>query len=105
MEKPDSKHVKYFVLYKGVDNPRLLTKTIKAWGEICPQGRAEMGKKNCIAREAYTRWVKDRVKEILLPFPSESSMNIKPPEFTVNHITEVDELKGIIKALEKKRGS
>lgn len=60
-----------------------------------------MGKKNCIVREAYTRWVKDKVKEILLPFPSEPSMSIKPPELIVNPIFEVGKLKGIIKALEK----
>ncbi|XP_050920369.1 uncharacterized protein LOC127138005 [Lathyrus oleraceus] len=101
VDKPDSNCVKDFVLYEGVDNPKLLKKIIKDLGEICPQGRAEMGKKNCIAREAYTRKVKNMVKEMLSPFPSESSMSIKPPEFTINHISEVDKLKGIINALEK----
>ncbi|XP_050908639.1 uncharacterized protein LOC127122330 [Lathyrus oleraceus] len=101
VDKPDSKHVEDFALYEGVDNPELLKKIINAWGEICPKERDEMGKKNYIAREAYTRWVKDMVKEILLPFPSESSMSIKTPELIVNHISEVDKLKGIIKELEK----
>ncbi|XP_050895785.1 uncharacterized protein LOC127102459 [Lathyrus oleraceus] len=85
----------------GIDNPELLKKIIKTYGEICPQGRAEMGKKNCISRESYTKWVKDKVKEILMSFPSNSSMSIKLPEFSVNHISEFDKLKGIIKALEK----
>lgn len=105
VDKPDSKHVEDFVLYEGADNPELLRKIIKAWGEICPQGRAGMGKNNCIAREAYTRWVKDKVKEILLPLLLESSMSIKPPELTVNPISEVDKLKGIIKALEKENAN
>lgn len=60
-----------------------------------------MGKKNCIVRESYTRWVKDRVKEIFLPFPFKPSTSIKPPEPTINHTSEVDELKGTIKELEK----
>lgn len=101
MDKPDSKHVENFVLYEGIDNPELLKKIIKTYGEICPQGRAGMGKKNCISRESYTKWVKDKVKEILMSFPSDSSMSIKLPKFSVNHISEFDKLKGIIKALEK----
>ena len=101
VDKPDSKSVEGFILHEGVDDPELLKKIIKAWGAIFPQGIAEMGKKNCIAREAYTRWMKDRVKEILLPFPSKQSMSIKPPEPIINHTSEVDELKGTIKALEK----
>lgn len=64
-----------------------------------------MGKKNCIAREAYTRWVKDRVKEILLPFSFKPFMSIKPPEPTINHTSEVDELKGTIKALENENAN
>lgn len=60
-----------------------------------------MGKKNCIAKEAYTQWVKERVKEFLLPFPPEPSMVIKPFERVVAPFSEVDKLKGIIKALEK----
>lgn len=57
-----------------------------------------MGKKNCIAKEAYTKWVKDRVSEILLPFPSEPSMSIKPPEPVTHQTYEVDEFKRVIKA-------
>lgn len=101
MDKPDSRCVEDFVLYEGVDNTELLKKIIKAWGEICPQGRAEMGKKNCIAREAYTRWVKDRVRDRLLPFPSEPSMSIKPPKPMINPTSEVDKVKRTIKTLEK----
>ncbi|XP_050896374.1 uncharacterized protein LOC127103136 [Lathyrus oleraceus] len=91
IDKPDSKSVKGFILHEGVDDTELLKKIIMAWGAICPQGRAEMGKKNSIAREAYTRWVKDRVKEILLSFPSEPSMRIKPLEPVINHTSEVVE--------------
>lgn len=101
MDKPDSKHVEDFVLYEGVDNPELLKNIIKAWGEIYPQGRYEMGNKNCIAMEAYTRWVKDMVKEIFMLFSPKPSMSVKHPELAVNLISEVDKLKDIIKALEK----
>lgn len=75
--KPDPEHVEEFVLYEGVDNTELLKKIVIAWREVCLQGRAELGKRNCITKEAYTQWVKDRVEEIMLSFPSEPFMNIQ----------------------------
>lgn len=42
----------YLVLDKP-DNPKLLKKINKAWGEIHHHVKAEMGKKNCIAKEPY----------------------------------------------------
>lgn len=101
VDKSDLKSVEGFVLYEGVEEPELIKKIVKAWGEICPQGRAEIGKKNCIAKEAYTSWVKSIVCEILLLFPPKPSMNVQPLE-PVNHPnSEVDELKKVIKTLEK----
>ncbi|XP_050888230.1 uncharacterized protein LOC127093354 [Lathyrus oleraceus] len=101
VDKPDLKNVDSFVLYEGVEEPELVKKIVKAWGAISPQGKAEMGKKNCIAKEAYTRWVKDRVSEILLSFPPKPSMNVKPLEPVIHQNSEVDELKKVIKTLEK----
>ncbi|XP_050916035.1 uncharacterized protein LOC127131140 [Lathyrus oleraceus] len=105
VDKPDLKGVEGFILYEGVEDPELVKKIVKSWGEICPQGRAEIGKKNCIAKEAYTKWVKDKVNEILLPFPSEPSMSIKPPEPAIHQTSEVDELKRVIEALEKENAN
>ncbi|XP_050916338.1 uncharacterized protein LOC127131461 [Lathyrus oleraceus] len=101
VDKPDLKGVECFVLYEGIEDPELVKKIVKAWGEICLQGRAEMGKKNCVAKEAYTKWVKDMVNEILLPFPYKPSMSIKPPEPVIHQTSEVDKLKRVIKALEE----
>lgn len=66
-----------FVLYEGVDNLELLKKIVRAWREVRLQGMIELGKRNCIAKEAYTQWVKGMVEEIMLSFPSEPSMNIQ----------------------------
>ncbi|XP_050918471.1 uncharacterized protein LOC127135888 [Lathyrus oleraceus] len=60
--KPDSEHVEEFILYKWVDNPELLRKIVKAWRKVRPQGKYELGKNNCIAKEAYTQWVKNKVE-------------------------------------------
>lgn len=64
-----------------------------------------MGKKNCIAKEAYTKWVKDKVSEILLPLSPEPSMSIKPLEPVIHQTSAVDELKRVIKALEKENAN
>ncbi|XP_050916785.1 uncharacterized protein LOC127131950 [Lathyrus oleraceus] len=101
VDKPDLKSVEGFLLYEGVEEPELIKKIVKAWGLICPQGRAEMGKKNCIAKEAYTSWVKRKVSEVLLSFPPEPSMSLQPPEPENQRSSEVDELKKVIKTLEK----
>ncbi|XP_050897264.1 uncharacterized protein LOC127104094 [Lathyrus oleraceus] len=101
VDKPDVKSVEGFVLYEGIEEPELIKKIVKAWGAICPQGREEISKKNYIAKESYTSWVKGRVGEILLPFPPEPSMNVKPLEPVNHHNSEVDELKKVIKTLEK----
>ncbi|XP_050897307.1 uncharacterized protein LOC127104147 [Lathyrus oleraceus] len=101
VDKPDLESVEGFVLYKGVKEPELIKKIVKAWGSICPQGRAEMGKKNCIAKEAYTSWVKSRVSEVLLSFPPEPSMNLQSFEIENHPNSEMDELKKVIKTLEK----
>ncbi|XP_050916407.1 uncharacterized protein LOC127131533 [Lathyrus oleraceus] len=101
MDKPDLESVEGFVLYEGVEEPELIKKIVKAWGSIYPQGIAEMGKKNCISKEAYTSWVKSRVSEVLLPFPPEPSMNLQSPEPENQPNSEVDELNKVIKTLEK----
>ncbi|XP_050895607.1 uncharacterized protein LOC127102253 [Lathyrus oleraceus] len=70
-------------------------------GGINYNPRAEIGKKNYIAKEAYTSWVKDKNSEILLSFPPELSMNVKPFEPVNHQNSKVDELKKVIKTLEK----
>ncbi|XP_050878165.1 uncharacterized protein LOC127081983 [Lathyrus oleraceus] len=101
VDKPDLKSVEGSALYEGVEDPELVKKIVKVWGVIFPQGREEIGKKNCISKEAYTKWVKDRVSEILWPFSLEPSMSIKPLEAVIHQTSKVDELKRVIKALEK----
>ncbi|XP_050916383.1 uncharacterized protein LOC127131509 [Lathyrus oleraceus] len=101
VDKLDLESVKGFILYEEVEEPELIKKIVNAWGSICPQGRAEMGKKNCIAKEAYASWVNSRVSEVLFLFPPEPSMNLQPPKPENQPNSEVDELKKVIKTLEK----
>lgn len=101
VDKPDLESVEGFVLYEGVEEPELIKKIVKPWGSICPQGRAKMGKKNCIAKEAYTSWVKSKVNEVLFPFPPEPSMNLQSSEIENQPNSKMDKLKKVIKNLEK----
>lgn len=105
VDKPNSELLEEFVLYEGVDNSEFQKRIVRARGDTHFHGRAELGKKNCIVKEAYTQWVKERVKEFLLPFPFEPSMIIKSVEPVVAPISEVDKLNGIIKALEKENAN
>jgi hypothetical protein len=64
-----------------------------------------MGRKNCLAKEAYTRWVKDRVLKIQMPFtittPATSPPSEPEPPITVSE-GEVEALKIQIAQLKKK---
>ncbi|XP_050916341.1 uncharacterized protein LOC127131463 [Lathyrus oleraceus] len=99
--KPNSEYVEEFVLYEGVNNLELLKEIIRAWREVCSQGRSESRKKNCFAKEAYTQWVKDMVEEIWLSFPLDPFMNIPQHVLAVVPISKVGKLKETIKIFEK----
>ncbi|XP_050919140.1 uncharacterized protein LOC127136646 [Lathyrus oleraceus] len=99
--KLNPEHVEEFVLFEGVDNPKFLKKIVRAWREVRLQGMSELGKKNCIAKEAYTHRVKDKVEKKLFSFPSEPSMNIQQLVLIVFPTFGVGNLKESIKILEK----
>ncbi|XP_050895583.1 uncharacterized protein LOC127102222 [Lathyrus oleraceus] len=100
--KPNPEHVEEFILYERVDNIELLNNIVRAWREVRLQGRSELRKKNCIAKEAYTHWVKDRFEEIIFPFSFDPSTNIQHPMLTVFPTSKV-KLKESIKRLDKEK--
>lgn len=51
--------------------------------------------------EAYTQWVKERIEDILFPFPFGPSMNIQQSVLIVVPTSEVGKLKDTFKSLEK----
>ncbi|PNX76871.1 hypothetical protein L195_g032830 [Trifolium pratense] len=97
-DKPDESLLKGFILEEGVEDPALLRKIRRAWGQI---HRRKAGRKNCIAKPLYTQWVKERVKEIKLPFVMITSVRPPSPEpITTITIEEADELKAKIAELQ-----
>ncbi|XP_058726192.1 uncharacterized protein LOC131597516 [Vicia villosa] len=78
----------WYHLGKGIEevitrcgaDPEGLEKVRSAWNSIHTDNRTSLGGKNAVAKQAYTDWVKDRVKERLLPFPKVKPLYEQPPE-------------------------
>ncbi|XP_058752129.1 uncharacterized protein LOC131625266 [Vicia villosa] len=79
-DKPLDKEIFESVCFKKGADPEGLEKVKSAWNSIHTDDRTSLGGKNAIAKQAYTDWVKDRVKERLLPFPKVKPLYEQPPE-------------------------
>ncbi|XP_050895549.1 uncharacterized protein LOC127102189 [Lathyrus oleraceus] len=76
---PDAKDLQPFVLFDiQASNPDVRA-IRKDWLKVVRKGK-EFGKRNLLAKEPYTRWVKERVGEIHLPFILKASVFPKTPE-------------------------
>ncbi|GAU10850.1 hypothetical protein TSUD_424530, partial [Trifolium subterraneum] len=64
-DKPDNHLLEEFILKEGEENPALLRKIRRAWGQI---RKKPWTKKNCMAKPLYTQWVQERVEVNRLPF-------------------------------------
>ncbi|GAU44249.1 hypothetical protein TSUD_399950 [Trifolium subterraneum] len=99
-DKPEDVSLESFILKPGVENPALLRKIRRAWGHV---HRKKVGKKNCIAKPPYTRWVKERVKVIKIPFAIPAPVRPPSPEpITTVSIEVANELKSKIAELQSK---
>jgi hypothetical protein len=63
--EPEKVLLTEFILRPDDANQELWSKIKKAWLKV---HKTVMGRKNCVAKEAYTQWVKKRVSEIRMPF-------------------------------------
>ncbi|XP_058759083.1 uncharacterized protein LOC131632342 [Vicia villosa] len=79
-DKPLDKEIFETVCFEKGTDPKGLEKARSAWNNIHTDDRTTLGGKNAIAKQAYTEWVKERVKECLLPFPKVSPLYEQPPE-------------------------
>jgi chromosome segregation ATPase len=101
VSKPQDEAVDGFILHDmGASDPGMLKRIIQSWEKVNKKG-SELRKRGNAAPESYTQWVKERVKQIKLPFdiipPSQPSL----PEPTPISNEEVDRLKATIDRLEK----
>jgi hypothetical protein len=96
--EPDGHLLKEFIWREGVEDHALLRKIRRAWGQI---HKKPLSKKNCIAKPLYTKWVRERVEIIKLPF----AMIARPPSLkpiTVVQVEEAEELRAKVEELQKK---
>jgi hypothetical protein len=96
--EPDGHLLEEFIRRERVEDHALLRKIRRAWGQI---HKNPLSKKNCIAKPLYTKWVRERVEIIKLPF----AMIARPPSLkpiTVVQVEEAEELRAKVEELQKK---
>jgi hypothetical protein len=99
--EPEKVLLTEFILKSEDVNLELWEKVKKAWLRV---DKTVMGRKNCVAKEAYTQWVKKRVSEIRMPFTIVAPTTSQPPEpdpFVTIAREDADALKNQIAQLKK----
>ncbi|KAK2397299.1 hypothetical protein QL285_058884 [Trifolium repens] len=88
-----------FVLKKETVDLELWGRIKRAWFKV---EKSVVGRRNCLAREAYTQWVKNRILNIKLPFISVVPVVVEEPEpiITISK-EEADTLRNQIAQLKK----
>ncbi|XP_058784455.1 uncharacterized protein LOC131659259 [Vicia villosa] len=79
-DKPLDKEIFESVCFEKGTDPKGLEKVRSAWDNIHTDDQTSLGEKNAVAKQAYTDWVKDRVKDRLFPFPKVNPLYEQPPE-------------------------
>lgn len=67
-DKPKPLLVTHVVIRQGEENVNLKRDVVKAWSHISRKKRSELGPRNCVAKEAYTTWVKNRASKLKRPY-------------------------------------
>jgi hypothetical protein len=96
--EPDGHLLEEFILREGAEDHALLRRIRRAWGQI---HKKPLSKKNCIAKPFYTKWVRERVEIIKLPF----TMVARPPSpepITIVPIEEAEKFRAKVAELQKK---
>ncbi|KAI5438410.1 hypothetical protein KIW84_024236 [Lathyrus oleraceus] len=96
---PKAEALEPFILH-GVEADHPMVKKIKrSWQAVIRKGK-ELGKRNVIAQEPYTCWVRERVQMIKLPYPFDPSIYPLVPEPEPILPEDVEKLNARIKELE-----
>ena len=84
----------------GIEDQGLLNKVIRARNKV---NKRKAERKNAIAREPYTKWVRDRVWIIKLSFEKDREYKSEVPEITLISLEEVDNLKNALNQAQKEK--
>jgi chromosome segregation ATPase len=103
LEKPDDESLEELVLRDmGINDPTMLQKIIRSWAVVHKKGN-ELRKRRSEIKEPYPQWIKERVKNIKLPFILIPSSQPSQPDPVSTSVEEVDELKATIERLEREK--
>lgn len=79
----------------------MLKRVRRAWGNVNREGKAKLGKRNCITKEAYNKLVKEMVRQTKIPYNYEVPFPPNTPEPMHVPIQEAGALKSTIAKLVK----
>ncbi|XP_058787622.1 uncharacterized protein LOC131661972 [Vicia villosa] len=82
-DKPLDKEIFESVCFEKGTDPKGLEKVRSAWNSIHTNDQISLGEKNAVAKQAYTDWVENRVKDRLLPFPKVNPLYEQPPKIPI----------------------
>ncbi|XP_050915458.1 uncharacterized protein LOC127130506 [Lathyrus oleraceus] len=88
-----------FILHSIEADHPMVKKIKRSWQAVIRKGK-ELGKRNVIAQEPYTCWVRERVHMVKLPFPFDPSIYPLVPELEPILPEDVEKLNAYIKELE-----
>ncbi|XP_058784127.1 uncharacterized protein LOC131658895 [Vicia villosa] len=81
--KPLDKEIFESVCFEKGTDLKGLEKVVSAWNDIHTSDQISLGEKNAVAKQAYTDWVENRVKDRLLPFPKVNPLYKQPPKVPI----------------------
>ncbi|XP_058741278.1 uncharacterized protein LOC131613645 [Vicia villosa] len=81
--KPLDKEIFESVCFEKGTDLKGLEKVMSAWNDIHTSDQISLGGKNAVAKQAYTDWVENRVKDRLLPFPKVNPLYEQPPKIPI----------------------
>ncbi|KAI5417924.1 hypothetical protein KIW84_042523 [Lathyrus oleraceus] len=96
---PKAEALEPFILHSAEADHPMVKKIKRSWQAVIRKGK-ELGKRNVIAQEPYTCWVRERVQMIKLPFPFDPSIYPLVPEPKPILPEDVEKLNARIKELE-----
>ncbi|KAK2446509.1 hypothetical protein QL285_017309 [Trifolium repens] len=96
--EPEKALLTEFILRFEDDDPEMWGRVKRAWRRI---DKTLMGRKNCLATEAYTQWVRNRVPQIPMPFATTTPITYEPEPIITVSKEEADALKDQIAKLKK----
>lgn len=91
-DPPKRELLKELILHGRAKDPDMLEKLKRAWKMINRKGMKDLGKKNCVAKDMYRIWVKERVLEVKLHFLISLLTCLKSPEPEPVTREEVDKM-------------